>query len=548
VAGAAPALILVGGQVRTLDPARPTATALAIAGPRIVAVGSDADVRALAGPGTRVIDLRGAAVLPGLVDAHCHLYGLGADLEHVSLRGLRSERDAARALEPAARARPPGEWVIGRGWDQNLWPEAQFPSRRSLDAAYPGRPILLTRVDGHAAWVSSAALAAAGITAATRDPAGGKIERDARGEPTGLLIDNAVALVEAAVPAPPPAVIARRIRAAARRAVAAGLTGVHEMGIDDATAAVYRELAARGELPLRVTAYLAGDAAQLARLRQPPAPAVGRFSMRGVKLYADGALGSRGARLGADYDDDPGNRGLWVTAPESLAAAVGVATAAGWQVAVHAIGDAAVSAVLDAVLAAARAHPGDLRPRIEHLQVVAPADWDRLVEARAIASMQPTHATSDMPWAERRVGARIAGAYAWRTVIERGIPLAAGSDFPVEEVSPLLGLYAAVTRQDGAGAPSGGWYPAQRLTLEEAIAAFTSGAAYAERAERARGMLAPGRDADVTVLDGPLAADRSLLARRAQLVIVGGEVVYDHAAAPAAARAAGGDAGGGASP
>jgi len=343
-----------------------------------------------------------------------------------------------------------------------------------------------------------------------------------------VLIDNAVGLVEAVVPAPTVEVRERRIRAAARRAIEVGLTGVHDMGIDDATAAVYRALAGARALPLRVYAFLSGDAANVERLRRGPEPAVGRFEMRGVKLYADGALGSRGARLYAEYDDDRGNRGLWVTEPEKLAFAVDVATSTGWQVAVHAIGDAAIGGVLDAFLAAQRKYPGEHRPRVEHLQVLAPQDVPRLVESRAIASMQPTHATSDMPWAEQRLGAeRIRGAYAWRTVLDKGVPLAAGSDFPVEEVSPLFGIYAAVTRQDGSGAPPGGWYPRQRMTLDEAIAAFTYGAAYAQFAEDTRGRIAVGRAADLTVFDGPLAADRSLLARKVALTIVGGEVVYE---------------------
>jgi predicted amidohydrolase YtcJ len=360
------------------------------------------------------------------------------------------------------------------------------------------------------------------------DPPGGKILRDGKGAPTGVLIDSAANLVDAVVPGLPAEARERRIRAAAKRAIEVGLTGVHDMGIDDETAAVYRALAAKRELPLRVYAFLAGDPGRPDRVRKNPEPPVGRFVMRGVKYFADGALGSRGARLYADYEDDPGNRGLWVTEPDKLAFAVEVATSAGWQVGVHAIGDAGVGSVIDAFLAAQKKYPGDHRLRVEHLQVVAPQDWQRLVEAKAIASMQPTHATSDMPWAEQRLGGdRIKGAYAWRTVLDKGIPLAAGSDFPVEEVSPLLGIYAAVTRQDASGAPAGGWYPKQRMTLDEAIGAFTRGAAYAEFADATRGMLAAGRAADVTVFDGPLAADRSLLDRKIALTIVGGEIVYE---------------------
>jgi predicted amidohydrolase YtcJ len=533
----------VGGRVHALDPDAPVGaapTAIAISGDRIVAVGGDAEVRRLAGPGARVIELAGKTVTPGLIDAHCHLYGLGADLESVSLRGLGSEAEAVQVIAAAAAARPAGEWLIGRGWDQNRWPGQAFPTRAALDAAVGDRPVVLRRIDGHAIWASSRALAAAKVTAATPDPSGGKIVRGAGGEPTGVLIDNATALVEAAIPAAPAGARERRIRAAARRAVEVGLTGVHDMGIDDATADVYRALAARRELPLRVYAFLSGPA-DLGRLGRGPAPAVGRFELRGVKFFADGALGSRGARLYADYGDDRGNRGLWVTAPDALAAAVDTATRTGWQVAVHAIGDAAVGSVLDAIGAAQKKYPGDHRPRIEHLQIIAPEDLPRLVESRAIASMQPTHATSDMPWAEQRIGAeRIKGAYAWRTVLDKGVPLAAGSDFPVEEVSPLLGIYAAVTRQDGSGAPPGGWYPTQRMTLDEALAAFTYGAAYAGFAEDTRGRIAVGRLADLTVFDGALAPDRSLLERKVALTIVGGEVVYEAVnAATNAARAGG---------
>jgi predicted amidohydrolase YtcJ len=526
-AGAA-TLVLVGGDVRTIDPERPAATAVAIAGDRIVAVGGDAEVRRLAGPGARVVELGGKTVTPGLIDAHCHLYGLGTDLELVSVRGLPSEAEAVKAVAAAAAGRPAGEWLLGRGWDQNRWPGQAFPTRAALDAAVGDRPVLLRRVDGHAAWLNSQALAAAKITAATPDPKGGKIVRGPGGEPTGILIDNAMELVDAVVPAPAAEVRERRIRAAARRAIEAGLTGVHDMGIDDATAAVYRALAARGELPLRVYALLSGDPGNIERLRRGPEPATGRFELRGVKFFADGALGSRGARLYADYADERGNRGLWVTEPEQLAFAVEVATSAGWQVAVHAIGDAAIGSVIDAVTAAHKKYPGEHRPRIEHLQVLAPEDLPRLVETRAIASMQPTHATSDMPWAEQRLGPeRIKGAYAWRTVLDKGIPLAAGSDFPVEEVSPLLGIHAAVTRQDGSGGPPGGWYPRQRMTLDEAITAFTYGAAYAGFAEGTRGRIAVGRLADLTVLDGAIAADRSLLARKVALTIVGGQIVHE---------------------
>lgn len=519
-------VVLVGGDIWTMDPAYPRATSVAWRGDRILAVGDAMAVRPVTGPATRVIDLHGRSVTPGLIDAHCHLYGLGVDLEHVSVRELPSEAATVAAIAAAAKTRPAGQWLIGRGWDQNRWPGQQFPTKATLDAAVADRPVVLQRIDGHAIWVNSVALRVAGVTRATPDPAGGKIVRTAAGEPTGVLIDNAEDLVLAKEPKPSAEVRTRRLRAAAAVAIAAGITAVHDMGIEDETADAYRALAAAHQLPLRVHAFLTAPE-HLARLATPPAPATGRFVMRGVKFYADGALGSRGARLYAGYSDDPKNLGLWRIEPAALTQAVDAAVAGGWQVAIHAIGDAGVGSVIDAYLAAEKAHPGDHRLRIEHTQVIAAKDVPRMVAAHAIASMQPTHATSDMPWAEARLGAqRIAGAYAWRTLLDQHIPVAGGSDFPVEQVSPILGIYAAVTRQDPKGMPAGGWYPAQRMTLLEALEAFTHGAAYAEAAEDVRGVLAVGRRADVTVYSGALAPDRRLLDLHVDYTIVDGEIVY----------------------
>ncbi|HMG56758.1 MAG TPA: amidohydrolase [Kofleriaceae bacterium] len=522
----APDVVMLGGDLWTMDPQHPRAAAVAWRGDLIVAVGDDAQIRALAGPSTRVIDLHGRSATPGLVDAHCHLYGLGGDLENVSVRELPSEAATVAVMADAAKQRAAGDWLIGRGWDQNRWPGQQFPTRAKLDAAISDRPVLLTRIDGHAIWVNSVALRAAGITRATKDPAGGKIVRDAKGEPTGVLIDNAEGLVFAVQPEATPEQRAQRIRAAAAVAIAAGLTGVHDMGIEEATADAYRGLATAHQLPLRVHAYMTAPAS-LDRLKTAPAAATGRFVMPGVKFYADGALGSRGARLYAPYTDDPKNIGLWRTEPAALTRGVEAAVAGGWEVAIHAIGDAGVGSVIDAYLAADKAHPGDHRLRIEHTQVIAERDVPRMAAAHAIASMQPTHATSDMPWAEKRLGPqRVKGAYAWRTMLDNHIPFAAGSDFPVEAVPPILGLYAAVTRQDAKGMPAGGWYPEQRMTLSEAIDGFTRGAAYAEGAEASRGVLAAGRHADLTVFDGKLAPDHSLLDLKVDYTIVDGEIVY----------------------
>jgi len=525
--------VLIGGDVRTMDPQRPHATAVAIGDSRVVAVGTDAEVLAVAGPHTQKIELAGATVTPGLIDAHCHLYGLGVDLEAVSVRALPSEAETVKVVAAAAAKRPTTEWLLGRGWDQTRWPGQAFPTKASLDAAISDRPVVLRRVDGHAIWVNSKALAAAGITKATPDPAGGKLVRDARGEPTGVLIDNAVDLVDGKIPAASADMRRRRILDAQKIALAAGITAVHEMGIDAETVAVYEEMAKQGALGLRVYAYFAGDAsnpASLNFLRSRKPGSTGRFDLRGVKFFADGALGSRGARLYAKYLDDD-QLGLWVTDPQVLAAGIEVAVAQGWQVAVHAIGDAAVGATLDAFLAALQKHRGDRRPRVEHTQLIAPQDVAKMIKAKAIASMQPTHATSDMRWAEDRIGPdRIGGAYAWRTMLEQGIPLAAGSDFPVEDVAPLLGIYAAVTRQDAGGKPEGGWYSAQKLTLDEAIAAFTRGAAYAEYREATHGTIEVGKPANLTVFDRALAADRSLLETQVELTIVDGAIAYQRQA------------------
>ena len=516
-------VVLVHGDVRTMDPAHPHATAIAWSDGKITAIGGDelADR-----PGARVIDLHGNSVTPGLIDAHCHLYELGTDLEMVSVRDAKDE--AAAAVQLAAGPSHDG-WTRGTGWDQNKWPGQKFPTAQSLDAI--DHPVMVDRIDGHALWVNSRALAVAGITAATKDPPGGRIMRDDHGEPTGVLVDNAQALVIGKLPVASPQVRAHRITAAAQIAIAHGITGVHEMGIEDATIRVYAQLARSQVLPLRVYAFLRGDPdhPEMLRTVHPPAP-IGNFTMRGVKFFADGALGSRGARLKQPYTDDPQNLGLWVTEPAALSKAIEAAVAGGWDVAVHAIGDAGVASVLDGFLAAEKLHPNHGFLRIEHTQIIAPDDVDRMVAAQAIASMQPTHATSDMPWAEARIGPqRILGAYAWRTMLDHHIALIGGSDFPVEEIGPLLGIYAAVTRQDAAGNPPDGWYPAQRMTLDEAIAAFTRDAALAQHLST-RGVISVGNDADLTVYAGVLAADRSLVTLPIDMTVVDGEVVYQRQA------------------
>ncbi len=410
--------------------------------------------------------------------------------------------------------------MLGGGWDQNDWPEKVFPTAADLDAAFPDRPVWLERVDGHAGWANSAALrAVAARSGKTLDgdwqPAGGRIER-ADGKPAGVFVDGAMALVYEVVP---PADDVTREQAAAKAfdaAVRHGLTGVHDMGVSREDLALFKRFADAGKLPLRVDAYADGDGNALADLcagglyRHPG----GRLEMRGVKLYIDGALGSRGAAMLEDYSDDHGNHGLLVTDPAAYEASVRKALGCGVQVATHAIGDRGNRIVLDtyAKVLGDKAS-SDHRWRIEHSQIVSLEDIPRFAKLGVIASMQPTHATSDMPWAEDRVGPqRILGAYAWQRFLHSGARLALGSDFPVESVDPRLGLYAAVTRQDRQGQPPGGWQPEQRLSAAEAVRGFTADAAWAGRDEKEIGQLAPGLRADFVIVDeDPLAVPSAQL-------------------------------------
>lgn len=522
--------VIVGASIQTMNADKPRAEALAVAGDRIVAVGSAAEMAPFVGANTRTYDLAGRFITPGLIDGHCHLHGLGVAQDSLDVRGKKSPEDIARSVADAANGRAKGEWITGRGWDQNLFTPAVFPTHAPLDAVSPDRPVALTRIDGHAMWVNAAAMRAAGIDRAIADPPGGRILRDEKGDPTGVFIDNAMDLVQVRMPAEPPEARERRILQAAKTALSLGLSGVHEMGIDDATVAAYRKLAAEGRLPLRVYAYLAGDPAlKVLDGRKPDLDEAGSamFVLRGVKLFADGALGSRGASLLAPYSDEPGSSGLSIMNREALSHAAKVAADAGFQVAVHAIGDRANREVLDAFESVGEGRAKALRYRIEHAQVVSPEDIARFAKIGVIASMQPTHATSDMPWAPARLGPnRLAGAYAWRTLERAGAFLVFGSDFPVEEASPLFGVWAAVSRQDPTGNPAGGWLPDQRLTLDEAIAGFTTGPAYAGFAEMSHGRIKTGYVADLTIFDAELTAERVLLQRKVEAVFVGGKIVF----------------------
>ena len=480
-------------------------------------------------PNAKFIDVSGTTILPGLTDAHGHLYGLGLSLDTVNLVGANSYGEViARVKERAARASK-GEWILGRGWDQNLWPSKEFPTSGPLDAAVPEHPVWLRRIDGHAGLANSAAMRAAGVSASTRDPEGGRIIRDANGNPTGVFVDAAEGLIDRAVPSPSFVLQKQRILAAAQRIAENGLTEMHDAGADPGTIRAVRELIDEKRFPIRIYTMIADDPHALDDwfARGPLIGYGGRLTIRSVKLYADGALGSRGAALLAPYDDDPGNSGLLVSKPEHLLDVARRARAAGFQVNTHAIGDRGVRNVIDAYEGAG-VRAAD-RFRVEHFQVVSPTDFARMARDGIIASMQPTHATSDMYWAEDRVGPdRIKGAYAWRTVLNSGARLALGSDFPVEAVNPFFGIYAAVTRQDQKGWPAAGWYPEQKLTLGEAIRGFTSDAAYAAFEETSRGTIEPGKLADFTIIEGNVYTmpQSELFKAKVRYTVVGGEIVY----------------------
>lgn len=523
--------LLVTGTIHTLDPALPRAEAVLLREGRFLRVGSLAACEQASGRAPRVIALGRGSAIPGLADAHGHVLGLARARAEVRCAGVRDPGTCASLAAERARSLPPGSWVKGRGWDQNLWGGA-FPTADILDRAVPDHPVVLMRVDGHAAWVNRRALVLAGIGPVTPDPPGGKIHRDAAGLPGGVLLDAAMDPLLEAIPRPGPRELEDSILTALRELATLGLTSVHDAGVEPGTLDAYARLAAGGRLPVRVHAMIDGQVAparlagELARWRGRRE--TGRLEVHAVKLYADGALGSRGAALLDDYSDDPGNRGLLLLEPASLAERIALVAAAGFQPAVHAIGDRACRLVLDALEAAGPALRA-LRPRIEHLQILQPADLSRLARSGVVASMQPVHATSDAPWVARRLGeetARFHGAYAWRSVAAAGAVLAFGSDFPVEEPDPRAGLHAAEVRRGSDGRP---FLPEQRLTRLEALAAFTTGPAYAAFAEGRCGVVREGFEADLTLFaEDVLAVDAGDLPRLPIThTIVGGEVVWE---------------------
>lgn len=519
-------LAVINARIYTVDAGMPMARALAVKGGKLAAVGND--VSAFIGPETRVIDAKGAAVIPGLIDSHVHMESLGFQIETFDLRNVKTIAEVAAIVHKSAANKKPGEWVQGRSWDQTNW-GGKFPDAEPLTKAAPDHPVFLTRVDGHAAWVNRKALALAKITKDTKDPPGGKIEHDANGDPTGILIDKAQGLVSRAIPPTTDEENKRRTFLAAKGCARLGLTTVHDAGIDGQDLASYRSLIKEKNLPVRVYAMIGGEGG-LWRDYLNRGPEIGdRLTVRSIKLMADGAMGSRGAAFFQPYSDDPGNTGLLMLKPEDIERVGRDAVKHGFQVNTHAIGDRAIRMTLDAYAKALANVNDNRRFRIEHAQAVALPDFAMFKKLNVIASMQSTHATSDMRWAEARLGPdRVLGAYAPQRFLKIGVVVANGSDFPVEDPNPLLGFYAGITRQDANGYPAKGWYPEQRLTREEALYSWTYAGAFAAFEEKTKGSLTPGKLADFLILSEDIMQvdPKQILKAKVRMTVVGGEIVY----------------------
>jgi predicted amidohydrolase YtcJ len=528
-------LLVVNAHIVTMDPHQPLAQALAVADDRIVWVGATEVARRRYDAAT-LVDLGGATVIPGIIDAHTHLLSLGESLIKLNLKDLPDEAAIVERIGRAAASTPRGQWILGWGWDEGKW-AAEYPTNAALSAATPDHPVFLVGLHGFAGWANTKAFEMAGITKRTTDPPNGHIVRDARtGEPTGILTNHAQELVKRHIPKLTLEQTKRAIELAAAECVKHGLTSVHEAQVTVPMIQAFRELVQEGRLPVRVSAMLDGvDRALVAEwlARGPEIDPRHRFTVRSIKLFSDGALGSRGAALMEPYSDEPAMRGLFTTPADVVYDVTRRALTSGFQVATHAIGDAANRQVLDAYERALReTNQKDARLRIEHAQVVAPADVRRFAELGVIASMQPTHCTSDMPWAEKRVGPeRIKGAYAWRSILSTGAHVPLSSDFPGETLDPFYGIYAALTRQSPDGTPAGGWRPEERLTLDEALRGYTREGAYAEHEERDKGSLETGKLADFLVLSADITklAPKEMLELRAERTYVAGKLVFQAA-------------------
>lgn len=530
VAQASTITIVHNGTIYTVDEKQSSVEAFAYQNGKIIAIGEISSLLK-SFPDAVKNDLDGATVVPGLIDAHGHLLGLGQGLMNTDLMGTESKEDIINRLKQQADGLTEGQWLLGRGWDQNDWQNTDLPTAADLDSHFPDRPVWLERVDGHANWGNSMAMAVAKKDLnGSWQPDGGEVIRDASGKATGVFIDNAVSLIQAHVPAPSEAELNEALDRAMNKTASVGLTAMHDAGTSLQTWKLLEKKYASDQLKVRVYAMADGANEMLnhlcdsGRVIDPKA----MLTARSIKLYSDGALGSRGAALLAPYSDAPNNVGLLIESEETLNKHADKASKCALQVNIHAIGDRGNRITLN-VLESIKENENPGRHRIEHSQVIAPNDFQRFKDLNLIASVQPTHATSDMYWAEERVGnERIKGAYAWQTFNELGIPLALGSDFPVERPAPLPGFFAAIARKDAKGWPAEGWYSEQRLTREQALYGFTLGAAYAAFQESIVGSITVGKYADFVVLSKDIMTipEAEILTTEVVATYLNGEAVY----------------------
>lgn len=532
-------LVLRNGVVHTMDPGRPAAQAVAVRGARILAVGASDEVARLAGPEARVIDLQGATVIPGFKESHGHFLGIGQARLTVNLVGTRTYADIVEKVAAAVRAARPGDWVVGRGWHEGKWTDTStltvrgFPTHQALSAVSPDNPVYLTRADGHAGFANAKAMQLMRVSAASQPPAGGEIIKDKDGQPTGIFVDRAQALIH--VPPPTQEQQRRAFELASEECLRKGITSFDDAGVSMDAVALYKEQAEAGKLDLRLYVMVRGlDNAR--RLGSPQIGlAGGMLTVRAVKLSADGALGSRGAALLEPYLDDTGNSGFFTTPPDELLETARFCLKNGLQLCVHAIGDRANRMLLDQFerAFAESPHVKDPRFRDEHTQILDERDIPRFAKLGVIASMQGIHATSDLPWATSRLGeARVAeGAYVWRKLLASGVKIINGTDAPVEDVDPVKSFYASVTRQDEQGRPPGGFSPDQRMTREEALRSYTLDAAYGSFMENDLGSIQPGKLADLTVLSKDILTvpDAEILKAEVLYTIVDGKLRYSKA-------------------
>jgi predicted amidohydrolase YtcJ len=520
------------GRIYTNDPASPWAEAMLVRDEDILAVGDDDEVTGLADKGARVVDLEKHFVMPGFNDAHVHIGGAGQDWLAVRLNGSQSVAELQKRLAEGVAQHKEGEWITGRGWDHTFWPEKKFPNRQQLDVVSPKNPVILTHISGHVAVANSLALQLSGVTKSTPNPSGGEIERDDNGEPTGMLKEGAaMQLVKSRIPSPTPEQRRRGIELALADIAKNGVTSAQDNSAWE-DFLTYRAIKNDGKLTVRITEWLpfAAPLEKLEQMRRDGGTTDPWLRTGALKMVTDGALGPRTAAMLAPYSDDPSTSGIMTMEPEKLRALAVERDKAGFQLNLHAIGDRANRAALDAFEAAAKANgPRDRRDRIEHAQVVALSDIPRFARLEVIASMQPSHETSDMRWAEGRVGPeRAKGAYAWASMQKFGVRLAFGTDYDVEPISPFRGLYACVTRELPTGGPQGGWQPQEKISLADCIRAYTSGSAYGEFTEGKKGELKAGEFADFIVLSSDLTKvePREYLNTKVLRTVVGGRTVY----------------------